>query len=100
MKKGNGRVKERGHSCPLGAYVSPKMPTGMSALRKKRVAPPVGAPLRTCTIVTVIPNALIASIHDRMPAILRPEHEAGGRDSTVSDAAELTRSFDSPRWVA
>jgi putative SOS response-associated peptidase YedK len=52
---------------------------------------PEGTPLRTCTIVTVIPNALIASIHDRMPAILRPEHETGWLDSTVSDAAELTR---------
>lgn len=38
--------------------------------------PESGAPLRTCTIITVAPNALLASIHDRMPAILRPEDEA------------------------
>ncbi len=32
---------------------------------------PGGSPLRTCAIVTVEPNALIAPIHTRMPAILR-----------------------------
>lgn len=37
---------------------------------------PDGSPLRTCTVITVAPNALMAPIHDRMPAILRPENEA------------------------
>ncbi|MCX6362351.1 MAG: SOS response-associated peptidase [Armatimonadetes bacterium] len=32
---------------------------------------PDGSPLRTCTIITVEPNALLAGIHTRMPAILR-----------------------------
>ena len=32
---------------------------------------PDGSPLRTCAVVTVEPNALIAPIHTRMPAILR-----------------------------
>ncbi len=29
--------------------------------------------IETCTILTTKPNSLIANIHDRMPAILRPE---------------------------
>ncbi len=33
-------------------------------------------PLRSCAIITVAPNALMAPIHDRMPAILRPDDEA------------------------
>lgn len=37
---------------------------------------PDGPPLRTCTIITVAPNELMAEIHDRMPAILREEDEA------------------------
>lgn len=41
-----------------------------------------GTPLRTCTIVTVAPNELMATIHDRMPALLRPEDEAGWLDVT------------------
>lgn len=36
---------------------------------------PAGAPLRTCTIITVPANEKIAPIHERMPAILRPEDE-------------------------
>ena len=30
-------------------------------------------PVDTCTIITATPNALMASIHDRMPVILRPD---------------------------
>ncbi len=37
---------------------------------------PDGTPLRTCTIITTTPNDLMASIHDRMPAILMQEDEA------------------------
>jgi putative SOS response-associated peptidase YedK len=33
---------------------------------------PDGAAVRSCTIVTIEPNALMASLHNRMPAILRP----------------------------
>jgi len=37
---------------------------------------PDGSLLRTCTIITVEPNDLMAPIHHRMAAILKPEHEA------------------------
>ena len=36
---------------------------------------PDGSPLISCAIITVEPNALVAPIHSRMPAILRPEDE-------------------------
>ena len=36
---------------------------------------PDGQQLRTCTIITTEPNELIRPIHNRMPAILRPEDE-------------------------
>lgn len=32
-----------------------------------------GQTLETCTILTTSPNSLVAAVHDRMPAILRPE---------------------------
>ena len=34
---------------------------------------PDGSPIRSCTIITTSPNVLMASIHDRMPVILRPQ---------------------------
>ncbi len=36
---------------------------------------PDGSPLISCAIITVEPNALVAPIHTRMPAILRREDE-------------------------
>ena len=37
---------------------------------------PDGEVIRTCTIITVPANDALRSIHDRMPAILRPETES------------------------
>jgi hypothetical protein len=34
---------------------------------------PRGEVVESCTILTTTPNALLADIHDRMPAILRPD---------------------------
>lgn len=45
---------------------------------------PGGELLSTCTIITVAPNALMATIHDRMPAILRREDEAAWLDRTTT----------------
>ncbi|MGC8783782.1 MAG: SOS response-associated peptidase [Armatimonadota bacterium] len=50
---------------------------------------PDGSPLRTCTIITTEPNALVASIHNRMPAILMPEHEALWLDTSLKEPAQL-----------
>ncbi|MCG6197347.1 SOS response-associated peptidase, partial [Anoxybacillus sp. LAT_38] len=41
---------------------------------------PDGHKLHTCTIITTRPNELVADIHDRMPVILRPEHESAWLD--------------------
>ncbi|MEK3884396.1 SOS response-associated peptidase [Paenibacillus sp. PL2-23] len=37
---------------------------------------PSGEKLSTCTVLTTRPNELVAPVHDRMPVILRPQHEA------------------------
>ncbi len=50
---------------------------------------PDGSPLRSCTIVTCAPNELMATIHNRMPAILRPEDEAHWLDRSVKSVSDL-----------
>ncbi len=48
-----------------------------------------GETLRTCTIVTTEPNALVAPVHDRMPVILSGEAIALWLDPDLSDPARL-----------
>jgi putative SOS response-associated peptidase YedK len=49
---------------------------------------PVGQELRSCVFITTTPNALVAPIHNRMPAILIREDEATwlNRDEMESEA--------------
>jgi len=61
---------------------------------------PDGTPLRTCTIVTTTPNELAAQVHDRMPAILRPEDESlwlDGMPANVPDLLQLLRPYPADR---
>src|SRR5947209_3396825 len=55
---------------------------------------PDGEPVRSCTIITTTPNELVASIHDRMPAILTPAARELWLDPAVRDEHELTH------WLA
>ena len=48
-----------------------------------------GQVLESCTILVTQANALIASIHDRMPVILDPADEARWLDPAVTDPAAL-----------
>ncbi len=61
---------------------------GFAGLWEEWISPD-GSPLQTCTIITVAPNALMAPIHDRMPAILRPEDEAAWLTLSKKDVPEL-----------
>jgi putative SOS response-associated peptidase YedK len=48
-----------------------------------------GLALRSFTLITTTPNELVAPIHDRMGAILRPEHEAVWLDPCITDYVAL-----------
>jgi predicted RNA binding protein YcfA (HicA-like mRNA interferase family) len=43
----------------------------------------------TCTIITTMPNDLVASIHNRMPAILERDDEGRWADARVTDPATV-----------
>jgi putative SOS response-associated peptidase YedK len=71
----------------------------------ERWAQPGGAVLRSCTIITCPPNALISPVHDRMPVILAPgdlerwlDPEADGRELLGPCPAEWLEALPvSPR---
>jgi putative SOS response-associated peptidase YedK len=48
-----------------------------------------GEVLRTCTIITTEANDTMSPVHDRMPVIVRPEHEAKWLDSSIKDVEQL-----------
>lgn len=50
---------------------------------------PDGSPIRTCTIITVEPNRLLAGIHNRMPAILSADAQAVWMDRSTTDPDRL-----------
>ena len=58
---------------------------------------PQGKLIESCTILTTTPNSLLASIHDRMPVILRPENHDLWLDpafrNTIS-ISEMLRPFE------
>ncbi len=51
---------------------------------------PDGSPLRTCTIITVAPNEVVGSIHNRMPAILGREDISAWLDPSLRAPAPVT----------
>jgi len=60
-----------------------------------------GKELQTCLIITTTPNALINSIHDRMPAILAPDKERAWLDEVrPEDVGEFLRPYDAKRMKA
>ncbi|MFD1178380.1 SOS response-associated peptidase [Paenibacillus puldeungensis] len=64
---------------------------------------PNGNKLATCTIITTEPNSLMAGIHNRMPAILRPDDEAMwlNRDNTdVHFLKSLLKPYDATKMRA
>lgn len=64
---------------------------------------PNGEKLGTCTIITTEPNELMSRIHERMPAILPPEHMDIWLNPRVADPAELLpllRPYDAERMTA
>ena len=65
--------------------------------------PAEGAPIETCTIITTEPNALMQTIHNRMPVILTPHDYDLWLDPTmqhVETVKPLLRPFTADELVA
>ena len=65
------------------------LPMAFAGLWEEWTAPDTGEVLRTCTLITTGPNALMAPIHDRMPVILSPEARERWLDPEPLEASVL-----------
>lgn len=82
-KKEDGKTKQ-----PMRITLKSGAPFAMAGLYDIWLSPD-GRKVSTCTIITTAPNRLMADIHDRMPVILRPEHEAVWLDRGMRDTSRL-----------
>lgn len=56
--------------------------------------------IRSVSLITTAPNALMAPIHDRMPVILKPEDYAAWLDSGNQDAQQFIQPYPAERMAA
>ncbi len=85
------RATTRGKQ-PYAIGMKDGAPFGLAGVWDNWKDPVSGEWTRTFAIITVPANALVAAIHDRMPAILRREDYARWL-SDAPDAGELLRSY-------
>lgn len=98
---GQSGMKPPGGKQPMHITLASGEPFAMAGLWETWDAPD-GSLLRTFTIITGEPNELVAPIHNRMPAILRPEHEAIWLDNAAEPAIwqDILRPYPAERMTA
>src|SRR5438270_1589530 len=80
--------KEQGSKTPMYITLKDGSPFAFAGLWDLWHSPD-GRDIRTCTIVTTQPNALVTSIHDRMPVILSPDAREIWLDTELHDEHAL-----------
>ena len=81
--------KENGSKTPMYITLKNSEPFAFAGLWDQWKSPD-GQLIRTCTIITTDPNDVVASIHNRMPAILVPDAYDLWLDPDVRDEHALT----------
>src|SRR5437016_4788822 len=80
--------KEQGSKTPMYIMLKDGSPFAFAGLWDLWRSPD-GQEIHSCTIVTTEPNGVVASIHDRMPAILTPDARSIWLDSDLHDEHAL-----------
>ena len=88
-----------GRKQPYCIRMSDQGPFGMAGLWEHWVNPS-GEPLETCTIITTDANALVAELHNRMPAIIAPGDYTAWLDASNPNAQQLLRPSPSEQLIA
>lgn len=76
-----------GTTTPFRAVLSDGGPFALAGLWEERPGPD-GMPQRSCTVITTRANALLATLHERMPVILTPAAERAWLTETDLKALE------------
>jgi putative SOS response-associated peptidase YedK len=84
-KEGEGKATRKQ---PIRIHLKSEEPFAFAGLWDEWVTPD-GSPVRSCTIITTAPNKMMSEIHNRMPAILRPEDEAAWLDVAGNDRDDV-----------
>jgi putative SOS response-associated peptidase YedK len=66
-------------------------PLGFAGLWERWTDPATGEAVETCTIITCVPNELMAELHNRMPVILDPADYGRWLDPSLPGGEELLR---------
>jgi len=85
--------QENGRKTPMFITMADHQPFAFAGLWDSWKSPS-GEAVRTCTIITTHPNDLVATIHNRMPAILLPEAYESWLDPSIKDEQFLSH------WLA
>lgn len=82
------RLNAAGHKQPIHIGMKTGAPFAFAGLMERWLSPE-GDVLDTCTIVTTQANALLATMHDRMPAIVAAEQYDRWLDTASGDVNDL-----------
>lgn len=80
--------QENGSKTPMYITLKDGMPFALAGLWDLWKSPD-GRQIQSCTIITTEPNALVASIHNRMPVILPTDSQKLWLDSMLTDVDAL-----------
>ena len=83
---------------PFAIAMADRSPFGLAGLWENWKDPATGEWVHTFAVITTNPNELVAEIHDRMPAILKPE-DYDRWLSEEPDPRDLLRPFPSELMV-
>ena len=92
-KVGAGGTKQ-----PLHIGMRDGEPFAFAGLTERWLAPD-GQVLDTCTIITTQANALLAPMHDRMPAIVAPEDYQRWLDVAIEDVGDILAPYPAAKMA-
>jgi putative SOS response-associated peptidase YedK len=77
------------HKYPYAIALKDDAPIGFAGVVENWKDPETEQWLRSCAIITTVPNELVATVHDRMPVIIAPEDYERWLGESAADATEL-----------